>query len=129
VKENLVYEGGNLAAVGVRLPTFSVNRGGEYSQPEDVLIPPLNKPIENIELMGIVSLLVGHIPPQLTPTGGKTIEFKIEHAPEEDNYSHCNVKAYKDGGHTEKLQISETIKKEFRAEIARQAFIVRAPQI
>lgn len=124
---DLEYAGGDLSSLSVRLPTFSVNRGA-FSEPEDVLIPPSDQPIANIELMGIAKFPVCGIPASLTPPQGKTIEFKVEHAPLEDNYAHSNVRAYKDGKLTEE-KLAVTVRKDFRAEIARHAEIHRPPQI
>jgi hypothetical protein len=135
VKNDLAIDDENeLWSITVEFPAFSVNRELQSepmefrSAPEDVLIPPDGKVTTNIELMGVVQFPVSAVPGSLTPLqGGATVNFRIEHLPEDDNYSHSEVRAYKGG--VLATSVSETVKKDFRSEIARHATIHKQPQI
>ncbi len=118
-----------LSSIAVRFPDFSVNRG-KYSEPEDVLIPSVGQPPDIYAQMGIVKFTVGTArwghQPNASPI---KYEMRVEHNPDEDNYSHSEVKTYKDGNYDSGVKINTTIKKEYRARLARGAEVVRRPAI
>ena len=69
----------------VRFPDFSVNRG-KYSIPEDVLRP-------NWPKCGIATFQVQDVPQSLPhPSGSLIYNFRVEHVPELNNYSHSDSK-------------------------------------
>jgi hypothetical protein len=107
--------------VDIRLPEDSVNRG-KYSEPNDVLFP-------NYFHLGVAQFPVSGIPAprSFTDQLGTTREFhlKVEHDPWEDNYSHSEVRAFREGTrvtHTSKIPV--TVKAEFRQLIA-EAMVIR----
>ena len=109
-----------------RAPDFSVNRG-KYSQPEDVLMP-------SYERWGVVSFQVKDVPARILSAGGAKFEFGIVHDPEEDNYSHSEVRAYKNGGadpklFDPKLKLARTAKKEFRQRPSDAAGVLKPPEL
>lgn len=116
-----------LSSIAVRFPDFSVNRG-KYSEPEDVLIPSVGEPLDKYAQMGIVKFTVGTATWEHKPDQVK-YEMRVEHNPDEHNYSHSEVKTYKNGVYDSGVKINNTIKKEYRARLARGAEIVRRPSI
>lgn len=113
----------------INFPDWSVNRA-KYSQPEDVLFP-------NFHCCGIASFRVRDIPRELKSGGEKgqeenVFEFKVVHCPEEDNYSHSEVRTYKNGIHDKsdknfKNKINKTVKKEFRQLLSDRTTLIRQP--
>src|SRR4029077_13323918 len=79
---------GRLLPPAIEFPDFSVNRE-RYSLPEDVL---LVRPS-----WGIVAFAVRDVPAELADLEGKRYEFRVEHVPEEENYSHSEVRTYREG--------------------------------
>lgn len=67
---------------GVPLPDLSVNRE-KYSEPEDVLI---GYP----DAIGVAAAVVGDIPAEI-----EGYEFRAVHDPEEDNYSHTEIRTFR----------------------------------
>jgi hypothetical protein len=77
---------GSINAGYLKLPTMSVNRG-RYSEPEDV--------VRNHPGQGIATFPVRAIPSSLRdPRESILYEFRVEHVPEVDNYSHSEVRTY-----------------------------------
>jgi hypothetical protein len=117
------------SSLSVRFPDFSVNRG-KYSEPEDVLIPSVGQPPDIYAQMGIVKFTVGTARWEHQPKASPIkYEMRVEHNPDDHNYSHSEVKTYKDGKYDNGADISKTIKKAYRARLARGAEIVRRPSI
>jgi hypothetical protein len=117
-----------LSPLSVRFPDFSVNRG-KHSEPEDVLIPSVGEPPDIYSQMGIVKFTVGLVRWEHRSDQVK-YQMKVEHNPADDNYSHSEVRVYKNGVYDSKLRIkSELMKKEYRARLAREAKIVRRPSV
>ena len=124
--DKLIDEGGHLYPAQVRFPDFSVNRE-LFSKPEDVLLP--------IYLdWGIVSFKVEDIPDKKI-TGERTSKetiysFIIVHVPEQDNYSHSEVRAEKNGIYNKKLRIeSKEVKRYFRYKLSEKLKTLRLPLI
>jgi hypothetical protein len=107
--------------VDIRLPEDSVNRG-KYSEPGDVLFP------EYFHL-GVAEFPVSKIPAprSFTDQQGNTrdYELKVEHDPEEENYAHSEVRAFRESLRVTRTgKIPITVKSEFRQLIA-EAMVVR----
>ena len=115
------------------LPTFirasglSLNRG-KYSFYFDVLLPGVQQETLQWLYWAVACLQVSEIPSQLqfsdTPTA-----FRVEHDPDDDNYSHSEIRAYK----SEKLlahnRVTAKVKKELRQIISDRARILLLPNI
>jgi len=61
--------------------------------------------------MGIVAVSVASLPRAPTHLGGN-YEFRVEHAPLDHNYQHCEVRLYQDGNRL--LKANKAIKKYYR---------------
>ena len=111
-----------LLPTGIRFPDWSVNRA-KYSEPEDVLVP-------NFQDWGIAQFEVRNIPKSLiSPAPGNVkFDFKVEHDPLNDNYSHSEVRTYKNGHHSKNLNVSTTVKKEFRQMLSEKTVLILTPQ-
>lgn len=74
-----------------RHPSCSFNRG-KYSDPEDVLDP------DHPDLNRIAFLVAGNLPEPVSHPlePEKEYGFRLEHLPEEDNYSHTEVQVKKE---------------------------------
>ena len=106
-----------------RCPDFSVNRG-KYSAPEWVLLPCHHG-------QGIIQLLVGDIPVQkICPKDSPHVfTCGVEHMPCERNYSHSEVRWYKNGHHERNMSVPKTAKKVVRQKLAQRAQVLRGPDI
>jgi len=107
--------------VDIRLPEDSVNRG-KYSEPGDVLFPDYFH-------LGVAEFLVSRIPAprSFTNQQGETkdYELKVEHDPQEDNYAHSEVRAFRERSRvTRSDKIPVTVRSEFRQLIA-EAMVIR----
>ena len=105
----------------IRLPEASVNRG-KYSLPEDVLYP-------NYFHLGVAEFPVSAIPAPLDfkdqQGSTKRYELTIQHDPQEDNYAHSELRAFRDGlrvVHSGKIPV--VVKSEFKQIIA-EAMVIR----
>lgn len=96
----LIDSDGYVLPPGVPLPDLSVNRE-KYSQPEDVLIG-------HPDAVAIAAAVVSDIP---TAISGH--EFRPVHDPEEENYSHTEVRALRDGKRLERKP-PPSVRKAFR---------------
>jgi hypothetical protein len=112
---------GKFLPTGIKFPDWSVNRE-KYSEPEDVLIPDFHE-------WGIAQFKVGDVPDTLPSPGDIKFDFKVEHDPVEDNYSHSEVRSYKNGQHTRKIEVNRTVKKTFRQILSEKIVIVKEPNI
>ena len=112
---------GRILPQAFRSPDFSVNRG-KYSEPEDVLIP-------SYERWGIVGFQVKDVPSRVFSGGGAQFEFRVDHDPEENNYSHSEVRTYKNGRFDPKLKVARTVKKEFRQRLSDRAIVLKTPKL
>ncbi len=113
-------DGERLLPTGIRFPDWSVNRG-KYSEPEDVLIPEYWD-------WGIAQFEVSSVPKSLNLPGNTQFEFRVEHDPLENNYSHSEVRTYKDGNHHRKLEVNKTVKKQFRQILSDRTLLIRQPK-
>lgn len=85
-RKDLTAEG-YLLPTAFEFPDFSVNRE-KYSEPKDVI---LQRPSH-----GVAAFEVQDVPEELEGPEGP-YHFTVEHAPEEDNYAHSEVRTYKQG--------------------------------
>ena len=113
--------GGKVDGTAVRFPDFSVNRG-MFSEPKDVLLPCHDN-------MCVCQFQVRDIPQGSHLPAGSQREytFEVVHVPEEENYSHSEVQAYKDGVHPPKLKLPNTTKKWFRDQLRQKMRVVIRP--
>ena len=114
-------DGDRLLPTAISFRNWSVNRG-KYSEPEDVLIPDWKD-------WGIAKFRAEHVPGPMNTAGDTVWEFKIEHDPLEDNYSHSEIRSYKNGALAPKPQPSDLIKKAFRQIISDNSAIHRQPRV
>ncbi len=105
---------------GIKFPDWSVNRS-KYSEPDDVLLPSYSD-------WGIVEFKVDSVPKKLISPGEVVFEFKVEHDPVEDNYSHSEVRTYKGGVHNKKIDPNTAVKKQFRQMLSDKTRLIRFPQ-
>jgi hypothetical protein len=112
--------GDRLLPQAIRFPDFSVNRS-KYSEPEDVLIPAYSN-------WGISAFKVGDLPPeQQTDSTTPVYSWQVVHDPIEDNYSHSEVRSYKNGTYSKTLDVPKTMKKFFRQVLSDRAHIIKTP--
>lgn len=109
-------ENGGLLPTAFEFPDFSVNRE-KYSEPADVL---LSRPTH-----GVAAFEVQDLPGELQNPDG-AYQFKVEHAPEEDNYSHSEVRTYKDGRRYPKKP-PRTLRTLFRLQLSARARLLKEP--
>ncbi|MTJ22697.1 hypothetical protein FJR06_15770 [Dolichospermum sp. UHCC 0352] len=109
--------GERLLPTGIKFPDWSVNRE-KYSDPEDVLVP-------NFFDWGIAQFKVSDVPEQIESPGNIKYDFRVEHDPTEDNYAHSEVRTYKDGNHSKKLEVNKTVKKLFRQMLSEKTVIIK----
>jgi hypothetical protein len=52
----------------------------------------------------------------------------VEPVPEEENYAHSEVRAYKHGKYDRKLKVHEVVKKQFRQILSDSAILLKEPE-
>lgn len=124
--DKLIGEGDYLYPAQVRFPDFSVNRG-RFSEPEDVLLP-------NFLDWGIAAFDVEDIPSEIiiesNDSNDTIYDFTIVHVPEEDNYSHSEVRTLINGAYNKKKRIkNKFVKRSFRYNLGEKLQILRQPSI
>ena len=82
-------EGNKVSISEIKFPDQSLNRA-RYSEAQWILIPIYQN-------WGYGTIRVRDVPKEISIPSGKTNTCQIEHAPEEKNYSHCEIRAYKNG--------------------------------
>jgi len=117
---------GHLYPNSVRLPDFSVNRQ-KFSRPEDVLLFDFPNCLE----WGVSAFKAKYIPtPFIVHDTNKNInnifEFCVWHDPEEDNYSHSEVRGLKNNQRFK--NISKKLKKSFRFKLSEKLEILKHPK-
>ena len=88
---------------------MSVNRS-KYSEPGDVLYSLYPKYID----WGVAEFRVEDLPASLESEDESVFEWKVEHAPEEGNYAHSEVRTYRNGIYSRGLDPPKLVKKRFR---------------
>jgi hypothetical protein len=108
----------------VRFPDFSVNRGGQgFGPASDVLLPDWPD-------HGVIQFLVQDIPASINSDQSTRYEFKPIHVPEDLNYAHSEVRAFKNGAYDRGLDVkSKLVKKQFRQLLGERAVVVITPRV
>lgn len=101
----------------MQFPDMSVNRG-KYSKPEDVLGPRPE--------YGVAAFQVRDIPGPIVDEG-REYTFRVEHDPREGNYSHSEVRSFRDGARMKPEEPNRTVRQTFRATLALTAKVIRKP--
>lgn len=119
---------GVLYPASIRFPDFSVNRG-KYSEPNDVLLYDYPSVID----WGVASFKVEDIPPPHTTGEGTeyetTYSFAVKHVPIEENYSHSEVRTYKNGNYSKDMEVgSKKVKLRFRIYLGNRISIEKEPE-
>lgn len=110
---------GKFSSVSIKFPDWSVNRG-KYCRPSDVLLPSWLD-------FGVAEFKVKDVPSDMKSSGDTNFNFKIEHDPLEENYSHSELRVYKNGFHDKKVSVSSLVKKEFRVRLSLRINIALEP--
>jgi len=121
-KQHILDEGG-VVSLGVRSRCFSVNRG-RFSEPEDVLLPCHHD-------HGICAFTVADVPkgPCRPTPSPYTYTFDVVHEPEEENYAHSEVRAFRDGEYHARLHVPRLVNKRFRMLLGQRMVVVRQPLV
>ena len=124
-RPEMIGENDHVLPASIRCNGQSCNRG-KFSEPDDVLYPDWLD-------WGVAELFVKDIP-AVPPVDCMDIsphkyEFAVEHIPLEENYSHSEIRAYKNGLFCDKTEPGKLIKKWFRAELSLKTRIIRKPKI
>lgn len=115
------------------LPTFirasgqSLNRG-KYSFCFDVLLPGAQQASLQWLYCGVAFLQVSEVPNQLQFSATATA-FRVEHLPDDDNYGHSEIRAYKSDKLLAHNKVAETVKKELRQIISDRARVLLLPNV
>jgi len=111
--------GNRLLWAALRPFPLSVNRG-RFSQPEDVLLPDKFG-------WGIASFKVKDVPEWLAAASKDPdrYDFRLRHAPEEDNYAHSKVCSFKNGCFGRNENPPKAVRKQFRLILSERIVLVR----
>lgn len=118
-------DGEDVSVGSIRLPAQSVNRQKYCANPQWVLLPKYCE-------WGVALLVRGDVPEAMSSPspGGIRYRFTIEHVPEDENYSHSEIRVYRGDEvvFNQKLEINATVKKNFRMQLAEKMRIIQRPQ-
>jgi hypothetical protein len=113
-------DGERLASAGIRFPDTSVNRC-KYSEPGDALGTKLE--------WGFVRFRASDVPTSVEGENNARVDFSIVHVPIDENYSHCEIRAFKGGVHVKKGdKIPDTVKKIFRQLLCEKTWAIHDPR-
>jgi hypothetical protein len=103
-------------------PDQSTNRSKYCTAPEDVLPPALQD-------CGIAMVIVADVPEMASSGDGTRIYFAPVHDPLEDNYSHTEIRAFREVTRQTRLGRinSKSAKLGFRTSLCRKLTILRSP--
>lgn len=123
IQKQHVLDTGGIISLGVRFPCFSVNRE-EFSEPEDVLLPCYHD-------HGICAFTVADVPkgPERPEGSDYTYTFDVVHVPEEKNYAHSEVRAYRDGVYDPSHRVASSVKKRFRMALRQRMNVTKQPLV
>ena len=110
-------DGEKINPLDIRYPDQSVNRS-KYSQPEWVLLP-------KFEDWGYGAFEVRDVPPSITSETNVTHYLAVEHVPLDENYSHSEVRSYKNGKRVKQKQRKVGLL--FRVRISQRARVLKKP--
>lgn len=130
--EALYFRCGSDTVAGRRLlpakisPTGqSVNRSkcGPYF---DVILPSANSATDFWIYLGVARVSVSSIPTTISnPAVPKPVDYQVDHRPDDDNYGHCEINAYRAGKPV--TPSAQLIKKELRQTIADKSVVILQP--
>jgi hypothetical protein len=115
-------DGKNVDPACIKAPVQSVNRS-KYSRAEWVLLARYPQFLD----WGYGSFKVSDIPESITSEFNITHFYKVEHVPLEDNYSHSEVRAYKNGELVRRK--NDAIRLKYRVILSQKIIILRMPEI
>ena len=132
---NDIQPDGTFGPAAMQLPDFSVNRSGFGGRSWFVLLPQpgdeLSRAIKRL-FKGIVSIRACDINIDRSEAG-KLYTFRVEHAPDEHNFHHCEIRAYGDGSRLTKKAMSKStpsiVKKYYRHKLSGKATFVLLPTV
>jgi hypothetical protein len=101
----------------IRCNGQSVNRS-RYSKPEWVLLPCYQK-------WGYGSFQVRDIPDDIISGNGVPIEFRVQHEPEDKNYSHSVIYPYK--LNVRYVNVKKGPKLQFRTRLSQKIRVIKSP--
>jgi hypothetical protein len=128
-KRDAILDTDRIKPAAVHFPDQSVNRE-KYSRCTDVLIPDGSPRSKDWLFWGVARIFVRDVPPETTSSGRVPFRFTIEHDPEEDNYSHSELRVYKNNQRErDKNKINQQVKKEYRTKLALAARVLVRPYI
>lgn len=127
VQEDLL--GDRLNPTRIPIKNTSVN-WSKHSKPWDVIFDHPGLGIARF----IVRMLPFDLPrdrpnPPSAKNPPKVFAFYAEHDPLDENYSHCEIRTYKEGVRDIKCDLPATVKKEYRTSLADHALILWHPTI
>jgi len=103
----------------IRCPNQSVNRA-KYSEAEWVLLPSFLD-------FGYGAFKVKDVPEKIERPEGNPYRFKVEHDPIDENYSHCELRAYVNNIRQNTIQ-NKQVKLTFRMRISQKTTIIGYPK-
>jgi hypothetical protein len=131
VKEDVIDD--RLIPSRIRYDDISVN-WSRYSKPWDTIFDFPNE--------GIARFVVKHLPkelPKALPPAPKNARkqatpaalhsFFPSHDPCDDNYAHCEIGTYKNGVRQKRVNLSNTVKKEFRTIMSDNSLVILTPKV
>jgi len=129
-KDWLEPNGNNIKPANIPFPNQSVNRQ-KYSKPKDVLLPSMEAKTKEWIFWGVARVFVRDIPEDMKTQGSAkakevSYEFCVVHDPENDNYSHSEIRVKKDGAEVKKVN-SQKIKKAYRTDLSFKSKIIIKP--
>jgi hypothetical protein len=118
--DEIEQDGLRILGPKISYKNMSVNRG-RYSDPQDVIFEQ--------PTCGIAQWSVSDVPGNIIPSPGKgdPFSFRPAHVPEELNYSHCEIWAYKGDVRVEKPDPSTEVKKLYRQIMSDRSRIIHPP--
>lgn len=115
-------DGGKVHISDLRYPDQSANRE-KYSQPEWILFP-----LSNFGDWGYGFIRVREVPSEIRLATGACNRCQVEHDPEEENYSHSEIRGYKNSTRVNNNTRKKKIEAEFRDELRRKIVIQWYPK-
>lgn len=124
-------EGDHLEPTAISFKGWSVNRGS-LSEPEDVLIPDDDAVDDNYDGWGIAYFEVRDVPLSLETEGSNVFTFKPVHVPKPENYSHSEIRTFRNGVLDLRAKLTTINKlklKQLKEAFSRKTRILLQPQI
>lgn len=104
----------------LKVPVFCANRS-KYSLPEHVILFPFQD-------WGVIAFEIQYIPSGPYNTDEKTsYTFNVVHVPEEENYSHTEVRACKNGEYSARTKVPDSVKHKWRLKLREYIKVIIEP--